>query len=134
MAASWLPGMHPLIAQISQLHWYVLQQLGQHPRLTSGFRSYDEQAALYMRPGKYPVSTPGYSQHEYGLAYDLVADDQDLAAYVGELLGMVWSSTDPVHFAAFKREDWKAVIQAAIQLPAFGDFPGGTGFPEAGDD
>jgi D-alanyl-D-alanine carboxypeptidase-like protein len=136
----WLPGLHPLVAQASQFHWRILNELGLHPRVTSGFRSYTEQSQLWMtrKGNKNPVAAPGTSQHEFGLAYDLVADDPGTAVYVGQALGMVWSESDPVHYAVFDRATWKQILQALSYSVNFGDSPTvylGPAFdPSAGDD
>jgi hypothetical protein len=76
-------------------------------QLTSTLRSYEEQRQLYNAylagVSKYPVAPPGRSLHQYGRAFDLVAEPQML-----EQLGQVWESVggtwggaaDPIHFEA----------------------------------
>lgn len=71
-------------------------------RVTSGYRSYTEQLELYRNRAKnpYPVAPPGYSKHNYGLAWDMSGDLADLrsAGAVWKSWGGTWSETDPIHF------------------------------------
>ena len=74
-----------------------------NPRLTSGFRSMEAQKRLYSRylrgANPYPVAPPGRSFHNYGLAIDLVTDDNVGLGRYWESLGGRWGgSKDPVHF------------------------------------
>lgn len=82
----------------------MARENGLHPIFTSGFRSIRRQDELYQRflrgQHPYPVAAPGRSLHNYGLAIDLVSDDN-------EWLGRVWEhwggryggKADPIHFA-----------------------------------
>jgi len=47
------------------------KQYGKEMPVTSGFRTYDQQAALASKPNKYPVAKPGTSAHETGDAVDI---------------------------------------------------------------
>lgn len=80
--------------------------LRQFPRLTvtSVYRSYSQQLALYRARSRnpYPVAPPGRSYHEYGRAFDLVGDEDQLRA-AGALWrswGGTWSEKDIIHFQA----------------------------------
>src|SRR5260370_40108576 len=57
------------------------------PRITSTIRSNSEQRRLYNRylagQAGYPVAPPGYSAHEYGLAFDMVVSPMEALADVG---------------------------------------------------
>jgi len=110
--------------------------------VTSAYRSTADQRTKFQRcnfsPGdtKFPVKSPGCSQHEYGLAFDMVVGSvtqnimpgrlsairavlcrarpglpfctqpetrspQGIAGDTARSLGLAWSNSDPVHFAAF---------------------------------
>lgn len=49
------------------------KQYGRELPVTSGFRTYEQQAALASKPNKYPVAKPGTSAHETGDAVDIDA-------------------------------------------------------------
>lgn len=75
-------------------------------RVTSVVRSRARQVALYKRflhgLSKYPVAPPGRSQHEYGLAWDMVTEPYSVLYTLGswwQQVGGRWSSNDPIHFA-----------------------------------
>jgi len=78
---------------------------GVQPRVTSTRRSHSQQQRLYRAflagHTKYPVAPPFTSAHEYGFAFDMVADTaenlHDLG-YVWGRWGGVWSPHDEVHF------------------------------------
>jgi len=79
--------------------------------ITSGFRSMEEQERLYRRwkAGLHPlhVARPGCSQHNYGLAVDMViAGDfqgprQKALGFEWARQGGQWNVADPVHFGVF---------------------------------
>lgn len=92
-------------------------QQGIKLRVTSGYRSWDEQAALYAQgrtaPGAIVTNAkPGDSYHNYGLAVDVVpivngvadwSTDWNKIAGIGKPLGFVWGGefttiTDKPHF------------------------------------
>jgi len=88
-AAEWLF----LVAEYNRLN----------PRLTSAYRSISEQRRLYQRYLRgempYPVARPGRSQHNYGLAIDMVSSNNSALGAYWESLGGRWGGTrDPVHF------------------------------------
>lgn len=71
-------------------------------RITSVYRSYTSQYELWINRANnpFPVAPPGCSQHNLGLAWDMVGDTGRLA-----LAGRIWSSwggdwtpRDPIHF------------------------------------
>lgn len=79
------------------------QRLGLQPRVTSTYRSYQEQARLYRAYQRgnhpYPVLPPGSSLHNYGLAIDLVSDDNPRLGAIWRSWGGSWGgSSDPIHF------------------------------------
>lgn len=72
-----------LALRLHALREAAQRDVGEAGRITSGYRSYEEQAALYANGGSnpYPVARPGFSQHERGLAAD-VAGSQRFMDYV----------------------------------------------------
>jgi|SRR6266851_1236453 len=75
------------------------------PRLTSTVRTRSEQRRLYNRflagQSGYPVAPPGFSAHEYGLAFDMVVSPMEALADVGytwQQWGGGWNPSDAVHF------------------------------------
>src|SRR6266481_645309 len=75
------------------------------PRITSTIRTNSEQRRLYNRflagQAGYPVAAPGYSAHEYGLAFDMVVSPMEALADVGytwQQWGGGWNGADAVHF------------------------------------
>lgn len=96
--------LHPYIrTKVVQLG-ILARQAGVSFHLTSAFRSFAKQAALKT---KLPKAAPGCSQHQYGLAFDAVSNDQELLGKLGQQAGLWWSFTDPVHFAAFDPKSWR---------------------------
>ncbi|HJV08151.1 MAG TPA: M15 family metallopeptidase, partial [Acidimicrobiales bacterium] len=89
------PAMRAALARAEQL-------LGRAVPITSGYRSTEQQAALYdsRASNPFPVAAPGSSMHERGLAIDVPAD------FVPTLLGVAakaglcqpYPSDDPIHF------------------------------------
>lgn len=74
-----------------------------HPRVTSVYRSNQTQAILYARYRQgltnLPAAPPGESKHQYGLAFDMVTDDNASVGALWQAMGGRWGgSTDPVHF------------------------------------
>lgn len=76
---------------------------GWHGSVTSGYRSYAAQAAIY-NSGVRPAAKPGQSNHQ-GTAYPSGAVDVTQAAVLGRILSaahspLVWAGAkDPVHFS-----------------------------------
>ena len=72
------------------------------PQVTSTLRSTSEQRRLFDRYqrglSKFPAAPPGQSAHEYGLAFDLTCQDQELAGRTWLEWGGFWSPADYVHF------------------------------------
>ena len=78
------------------------QLLGEKVPITSGFRSSEEQAALYANRASnpYPVAPPGSSAHERGLAVDVPAGFVPRLSSVAPRAGLCqpYPQTDPIHF------------------------------------
>jgi len=75
---------------------------GLRPRITSATRSRQEQAILYERYqrglSQLPAAPPGRSKHEFGLAFDCVTTNPQLAGQIAGRWGLKWRASDPVHF------------------------------------
>lgn len=71
-------------------------------QVTSVRRSYSDQLRLWnnRHNNAYPVAPPGYSRHEYGLAWDMVGDPARLAlaGRIWNSWGGHWSEVDRIHF------------------------------------
>jgi LAS superfamily LD-carboxypeptidase LdcB len=107
-----LSGLHPLLVPWAQQLVRFGQELGLNPIVTSVRRSYASQRRLYdlrqrtlagtLRPGekpqRYPVAKPGTSDHEFGLAWDMVSDDNARLGAIWRSWGGQWSPSDSVHF------------------------------------
>ena len=104
--ANGITQLHPLLVPHVRAFFTVLQDAGLRPVITSTYRSYSEQVALYRAykagRNRYPVAPPGSSDHEKRIAFDLVcqADPNNEAA--GDLwrrMGGKWAgAADRVHF------------------------------------
>lgn len=81
----------------------VAKSQGFSARVTSGYRTKAQQTKLYNRWLKglqqYPVAVPGTSDHEKGLALDVVSTDTPKLVALLASVGLSWAGpTDPVHF------------------------------------
>lgn len=79
------------------------------PIVTSCYRTYAEQAALYKKylagQSAYPASPPGVGSHERGWAFDMVVNDLGFLPALGEVWeswggawGGRWNTPDTIHF------------------------------------
>lgn len=70
--------------------------------VTSVYRSYTKQLELWhaRASNPYPVAPPGCSQHNLGLAWDMVGPPEVLewAGAVWTSWGGDWTARDPIHF------------------------------------
>ena len=88
----------------------VAQAYGVPVTVTSARRTWGEQDRLFRnyREGgsKYPAARPGYSAHQYGLAFDSVVapELQNWWTYVRELAGFQVPRNDIIHA---QYPDWK---------------------------
>ena len=96
-------GLHPRLATIARNLPRVARAYGFNARVTSGYRSPKKQAWLYDRYLRglqpYPVAPPGHSEHEKGLAIDVVTTDLSKLVSLLTQVGLFWAGpSDPVHF------------------------------------
>jgi hypothetical protein len=89
-------------------------------QLTSARRSRAQQARLYRRflagASRFPALPPGYSMHEYGLAFDAWNPDPEIQRALGRAwvaAGGRWGGErDPVHFEAPR--EWRPYFGAPL--------------------
>jgi len=107
-----LSQLHPTFQPRARLFIQHLEREGFQPTITSGFRSFEQQAQLYG-DGK-TTAAPGFSLHNYGLALDINTEVPRLRMassrsqwlpvyYIAQNYGLLWggdftSFFDPVHF------------------------------------
>jgi len=97
-------GLHPTLATIKRNLPAVARSNGFAARVTSGYRSRSKQAWLYNRwlqgLQQYPVAPPGTSDHEKGVALDVVSTDTPKLVALLTAAGLSWAGpADPVHFS-----------------------------------
>lgn len=73
--------------------------------ITSTYRSWTDQYNLWRNRAHnpYPVAPPGESWHQYGRAFDFIAQDERYQSWLGQTWrswGGSWSPEDPIHFQA----------------------------------
>lgn len=111
--------LHRDLATIRRNLPSVARSLGFQARVTSGFRSRKKQAWLYDRwlrgLQSYPVAPPGTSDHERGLALDVVSTDTDKLVRLLASVGLSWAGpSDPVHFSMIGPQNAKG---SEIRIP-----------------
>lgn len=98
---------------------------GVQPRVTSTLRTRTQQQRLYdgflRGESKYPVAPPGTSAHEFGYAFDMVADNTEDLHDLGTVWkgwGGIWSPTDEVHFEfpGFRASDFPEQAKTLQEL------------------
>lgn len=82
--------------------------------VTSGYRTYDEQARLYKRVlsgrARFPAAPPGTSAHEYGFAFDSVTEPRYLNAWdwIRNYVGFETRRSDTVHAVV---PNWRGYVR-----------------------
>lgn len=81
--------LHPFVLKAAIAFMEDLEKLGIEAGIFSGYRSFDQQAALFAKgrtaPGKIVTnSAPGNSYHNYGLAIDVVFLKNGSWTWVGD--------------------------------------------------
>lgn len=104
-----------LISDLVRVFIDVFAEAGIKIKVTSAYRTAEEQRAIFAQAeaNPYPVARPGRSQHEYGVAVDMVATPRENQAALGTVwnaLGLYWSPSDEVHFAVFSPTMWAQVL------------------------
>lgn len=98
-----ISGLHPALRRVAQNLPRVARLNGFNVRVTSGYRSPAKQRALYIDyingRSQYPVSPPGTSYHEKGLAIDVLSDNTNALVSLLTSVGLTWAGPDdPIHF------------------------------------
>lgn len=99
-----MAGLNPTLRTIVRNLPSVAKSLGFSARVTSAYRSSKKQAQLYQRYLQglqpYPVAPPGTSDHEKGLAIDVVSTNPPELVRLLTSVGLFWAGeSDPVHFS-----------------------------------
>jgi len=104
-----LRGLHPQVRERAEMTLKWANKFGVRVWVTSGFRSFNEQAALRDRflrgESAFPANRPGDSAHNHGLAFDSVLPAQwrgnplaeDWWERVREFYGFNVPSNDSIH-------------------------------------
>ena len=104
-----LRGLHPLVRERAEIALEWANQNGVRPLVTSGFRSWTEQAALHEKflrgESRFPANRPGDSAHNFGFAFDSALHDPRFAQArldswwkaVREAVGFEVPSNDEIH-------------------------------------
>lgn len=102
MAAPSFAGLQWWGIPYAQWLYQVAELNGLNPRITSVFRTYQQQAVLYQRYlrglSSLPAAPPGHSRHERGLAWDMVTANPSALGQLWNSMGGRWFPSDPVHF------------------------------------
>lgn len=132
--------LDPRLAAIKRNLPSVARENGFSARVTSAVRSRAKQAWLYNRwlqgLQAYPVAPPGTSDHEKGLALDVVSTDTPKLVALLSSVGLSWAGpADPVHFSlvgpqiaagdefqSYEAEVGGVVPNFLTQLPEVGRF------------
>lgn len=115
--------LHPALVAIRRNLPRVAKSQGFQARVTSAYRSRAAQTKLYNRYIQglqpYPVAVPGTSDHEKGLALDVVSTNTSKLVSLLTSAGLSWAGpSDPVHFTlvgspALKSK--KTFVQQAVE-------------------
>lgn len=103
MASAWLfRGLVEGLVPHATALYEAAALAGLRPRVTSVFRTRQQQAALYERfvrgLAHFPAAPPGRSAHERGLAFDMVVSDPAAVGAAWNAAGGFWSPKDYVHY------------------------------------
>jgi peptidoglycan L-alanyl-D-glutamate endopeptidase CwlK len=126
--------LHPYLRDLARKFVLTAAEQGVTIKLISGLRTYNEQDALYAKgrtaPGpKVTNSRAGYSNHNFGLAFDIgvfsgskylpESPDYKKVAHIGKWLGFEWggdwtSIKDEPHYQL--RPKWAAGMKESAML------------------
>lgn len=110
-----LTGLHPVVRQYAQYCLDWAKQNGVPVTVTSARRSREQQAKLYRDwlagRSKFPANPPGFSGHEYGLAWDswVAPEYRDWWKQVREAVGFRVPPNDWIHAEVPDWQDWAGV-------------------------
>ena len=103
-----------LLRRVSLLRKYA-SRLGVKTVITSTVRTRKQQAQLYANRSSnpYPVSPPGYSAHEYGLAADIVTVPSEYQTWLSSIsgnFGLFSYPGDEIHFQIISRDAFRSLL------------------------
>jgi len=102
VAAPSFAGLEQWAVPYAQYLYTVAELNALNPRITSVFRTYQQQAVLYQRflrgQSNLPAAPPGRSRHEVGRAFDMVSSNPAALGALWRSMGGEWFPSDPVHF------------------------------------
>lgn len=114
--------LHPNVLKAKNAIVKQAKRYGIKVTVTSAVRTNAQQKKLASSSNKYPVAAPGRSQHEYGLAVDMVANPytggQEIIANWWQSVGGYHDWSDPVHFAAFSPQQWASILGQVEVAPS----------------
>jgi len=95
--------LNPKLVKIAKNLPRVAREMGFTAKVTSGFRSRAKQKELWENwkagASPYPAARPGTSDHERGLAIDVVSNNEKLLVALLTEAGLYWAGeSDPIHF------------------------------------
>jgi hypothetical protein len=95
--------LNPKLAKIAKNLPRVAREMGFSAKVTSGFRTRKKQQELWQLwkagASPYPAARPGTSDHEVGLALDVVSNNEKLLVALLTEAGLYWAGeSDPIHF------------------------------------
>lgn len=98
-----LSRINPKLKTIARNLPRVAAANGFQVRITSGYRTYAQQAKLYndyiSGGAQYPANPPGQSMHERGIALDILSTDTNKLVALLQSVGLTWAGwADPIHF------------------------------------
>lgn len=108
-----LAGLHPQVKAAAEWALRWADYYGVPVTVTSGFRSWEEQAALRRRfeagQSQFPANRPGDSSHNFGLAWDSVTEPwaQEWWNAVRRAAGFEVLGNDIVHAQV---PNWRAYV------------------------
>ena len=114
--------LDPKLAVIARNLPRVARSQGFEARVTSGFRTRKKQQELYTNwkngYSPLPAARPGTSDHEVGMAIDVVSTNTDKLVALLTAAGLFWAGKDdPVHFSLLSPKS--KLIRARGESKAF---------------
>jgi peptidoglycan L-alanyl-D-glutamate endopeptidase CwlK len=99
---SFIETLNPAVQPLARQFILLLNAKGVDAKIISGFRTYEEQKVLYdkFKRGGPQAAPPGYSNHNFGLAFDIGIFEGDKyleesplyrqAGAIGKSVGLMW--------------------------------------------
>lgn len=110
-----LRGLHPVVREAAEGAVRYAEYYGIPVTITSGYRSWQEQAALRAKwergESRYPANEPGDSSHNWGLGWDSWVPDQYWPAWhaIRRAIGFtIYPDRDRVHA---EYPEWRTAVR-----------------------